>query len=77
LLNQEGYVAECSGDNIFIVKNGQVKTPATYVGLLDGVTRNEVIKIAHKQGIPLEETVFTRYELFTADEVFLTGTAAE
>lgn len=77
LLNQEGYVAECSGDNIFIVKNGVLKTPATYVGILEGVTRNEVIKIAKKQGITVEETIFTRYDLFIADEVFLTGSAAE
>lgn len=77
LLNQEGYVAECTGDNIFIVKNGVLKTPAVYVGLLEGVTRNEVIKLAKKSGIPVEETVFTRYDVFVADEVFLTGTAAE
>lgn len=77
LLNQEGYVAECSGDNIFIVKNGVLKTPATYVGILEGVTRNEVIKIAKKLGIIVEETIFTRYDLFIADEVFLTGSAAE
>ncbi|MGS0765573.1 branched-chain-amino-acid transaminase [Syntrophomonas curvata] len=77
LLNQEGYVAECSGDNIFIVKNGVIKTPALHVGMLEGVTRNEVIKLARTQGMELEETVFTRYDLFVADEVFLTGTAAE
>jgi branched-chain amino acid aminotransferase len=77
LLNQEGYVAECSGDNIFIVKNGVIKTPALHVGMLEGVTRNEVIKLARAQGMQLEETVFTRYDLFVADEVFLTGTAAE
>ena len=77
LLNQEGYVAECSGDNIFIVKNGVIKTPALYVGMLEGVTRNEVIKLARAEGLKLEETVFTRYDLFVADEVFLTGTAAE
>lgn len=77
LLNQEGYVAECSGDNIFIVKNGVIKTPALHVGMLEGVTRNEVIKLARANGMELEETVFTRYDLFVADEVFLTGTAAE
>jgi len=77
LLNQEGYVAECSGDNIFIVKNGVIKTPALHVGMLEGVTRNEVIKLALSRGMELEETVFTRYDLFVADEVFLTGTAAE
>lgn len=77
LLNQEGYVAECTGDNIFMVKNGVLKTPAKHIGLLEGVTRNEVIKLAQKAGISFEETTFTRYDLFTADEVFLTGTAAE
>lgn len=77
LLNQEGYVAECTGDNIFIVQNGILKTPATFVGLLEGVTRNEVIDAAKKRGIPVQETVFTRYDVFVADEVFLTGTAAE
>lgn len=77
LLNQEGYVAECTGDNIFIVKNGVLKTPGVHLGMLEGVTRNEVIKLARKNGIPVEETTFTRYDLFVADEVFLTGTAAE
>jgi len=77
MLNQEGYVAECTGDNIFIVKNGVLKTPALHVGMLEGVTRNEVIKLARAEDIPLEETVLTRYDLFTADEAFLTGTAAE
>ena len=77
LLNQEGYVAECTGDNIFIVKNGILKTPAIHLGLLEGVTRNEVIGIARKEGIEVQETTFTRYDLFVADEVFLTGTAAE
>lgn len=77
LLNQEGYVAECTGDNIFIVKNGILKTPATHIGLLEGVTRNEVIEIAQEVGITVQETTLTRYDLFVADEVFLTGTAAE
>jgi len=77
LLNQEGYVAECTGDNIFIVKNGILKTPAIHVGMLEGVTRNEVLKLASKRGISTQETTFTRYDLFVADEVFLTGTAAE
>lgn len=77
LLNQEGYVAECTGDNIFIIKNGVLKTPAPYVGLLEGVTRNAIIELAKKRGIPVQETVFPRYDLFTADECFLSGTAAE
>ncbi|NLU50763.1 MAG: branched-chain-amino-acid transaminase [Syntrophomonadaceae bacterium] len=77
LLNQEGFVAECTGDNIFIVKNGVLKTPAPYLGILEGVTRNAVIELAQKRGIPVQETVLPRYDLFTADECFLTGTAAE
>lgn len=77
LLNEQGYVAECTGDNIFIVKNGVLKTPAPFIGLLEGVTRNAVIELAKKNGIPVEETVLTRYDLYVADECFLTGTAAE
>ncbi len=77
LLNQEGYVAECTGDNIFMVKDGVLKTPAIHLGLLEGVTRNEVIKLAKSMGIEVQETTLTRYDFFVADEVFLTGTAAE
>lgn len=77
LLNEQGYVAECTGDNIFIVKNGILKTPAIHVGLLEGVTRNAVIELAQDAGIPVQETIFTRYDLYVADECFLTGTAAE
>ncbi|MDD4588313.1 MAG: branched-chain-amino-acid transaminase [Heliobacteriaceae bacterium] len=77
MLNQDGYVAECTGDNIFIVKNGRLITPPPYVGLLEGVTRNAVIDLARAQGIPFAEQVFTRYDLYVADEAFLSGTAAE
>ncbi|HHW61133.1 MAG TPA: branched-chain-amino-acid transaminase [Syntrophomonadaceae bacterium] len=77
MLNEEGYVAECTGDNIFMVKDGVLKTPAKHLGLLEGVTRNEVIRLAKEAGLQVEETTFTRYDLFVADEVFLTGTAAE
>ncbi|ADI02906.1 MAG TPA: branched-chain-amino-acid transaminase [Syntrophothermus lipocalidus] len=77
LLNQEGFVAECTGDNIFIVKNGVLKTPPPYAGILEGVTRNAVIELAQKRGIPVAEVMLPRYDLFTADECFLTGTAAE
>ncbi|NPV27316.1 MAG: branched-chain-amino-acid transaminase [Firmicutes bacterium] len=77
LLNHEGFVAEATGDNVFIVKNGVLKTPAPYCGLLEGITRNAVIELAKKRAIPVEETVIPRYELFVADECFLTGTAAE
>ncbi|HHV82148.1 MAG TPA: branched-chain-amino-acid transaminase, partial [Tepidanaerobacter syntrophicus] len=77
LLNNEDYVAECTGDNIFIVKNGVLITPPPYVGILVGITRNAIIEAAERLGIKVEEKVFTRYEVFTADECFLSGTAAE
>lgn len=77
LLNQEGYVAEATGDNIFIVKNGRLITPPPHAGILEGITRNTVMDLARKRGIPVEERLFTRYDIFNADECFLTGTAAE
>ncbi|GEA14149.1 MAG: branched-chain amino acid aminotransferase [Moorella sp. (in: firmicutes)] len=76
-LNKEGYVAEATGDNIFIVKNGQLITPPPFVGLLEGITRNAVMELAAGAGIPVYEKVFTRHDVYTADECFLTGTAAE
>ncbi|OPZ74162.1 MAG: Branched-chain-amino-acid aminotransferase [Firmicutes bacterium ADurb.Bin456] len=77
MLNKEGYVAEATGDNIFLVKKGVLITPPAYVGLLEGVTRNAVLDLAREKGIPTEEKVFTLYDVYNADEVFLTGTAAE
>lgn len=77
LLTQEGYVAECTGDNIFMVRDGVIKTPATHLGMLEGVTRNAVVELASKRGFKVEETVLTRYDFFTAHECWLTGTAAE
>ncbi len=78
MINNEGYVAECTGDNIFYVKKGEIFTPPSAMGALEGITRNTVMEIAQeKLGIEIKEKVFTRYELYTADEVFLTGTAAE
>ncbi|MDA0811683.1 MAG: branched-chain-amino-acid transaminase [Verrucomicrobia bacterium] len=77
MLNEQGYVAECTGDNIFIVKNGRILTPPVSAGALDGITRQVVIRICAELGIPLIEQLFGRYEVFTADECFLTGTAAE
>ncbi|MGB9859967.1 MAG: branched-chain-amino-acid transaminase, partial [Moorellaceae bacterium] len=77
LLNKEGYVAEATGDNIFIVKDGHLYTPPAYVGLLEGITRNTVLELARRLGLPAEERVFTRHEVYAADECFLTGTAAE
>lgn len=77
MLNSEGYVAECTGDNIFIVKNCALYTPPIHSGVLRGITRGAVIDIAHLKEIPVHEDVLTRYDLFNADECFLTGTAAE
>ncbi|MDF9408544.1 branched-chain-amino-acid transaminase [Pelotomaculum isophthalicicum JI] len=77
MLNSEGYVAEATGDNIFIIKNGVLATPPPYIGLLEGVTRNAVMDLARQAGIPVEEKVFTLHDVYNADECFLTGTAAE
>lgn len=77
MLNQEGYVSECTGDNIFIYRNGVLLTPPIYAGVLEGVTRNAVLEIARKIGIETKEELFTRHDVYTADECFLTGTAAE
>ena len=77
MLNAEGYVVECSGDNIFWVKNDVIVTPPVHMGILDGVTRNSVIDLARDAGMQVEERVFTRHDLYIADECFLTGTAAE
>ena len=77
MLNADGYVVECSGDNIFFVKNGTVVTPPTHIGILEGVTRNTVIGLAQNLGLVVEEKTFTRHDLYIADECFLTGTAAE
>ncbi|OQP11648.1 branched-chain amino acid aminotransferase [Geobacillus sp. 47C-IIb] len=77
ILNDQGYVAEGSGDNIFIVKNGVVYTPPGYVGALEGITRQAIIEIAEELGYTVKEEPFTRHDVYVADEVFLTGTAAE
>ncbi|HEY4600471.1 MAG TPA: branched-chain-amino-acid transaminase [Cerasibacillus sp.] len=77
MLNDQGYVAEGSADNVFIVKNDEILTPPGYVGALEGITRNAVMEIATKLGFTMKEEVFTRHDVYTADEVFLTGTAAE
>ena len=77
LLNFQGYVAECTGDNIFVVKNGKLLTPPTYLGALKGITRSAILQIAEGEGIPAEEKIMTRHDVFNADEMFLTGTAAE
>ena len=77
LLNSQGYVTECTGENIFYVKEKKVVTPPPYVGILKGITRTVVMRLASENGLSVREEVFTRHDLYTADEVFLTGTAAE
>ncbi|WLR44115.1 branched-chain-amino-acid transaminase [Bacillus carboniphilus] len=77
MLNDQGYVAEGSADNIFIIKNNQIITPPDYVGALEGITRGVIIEIAKELGYELKEQPFTRHDVYIADEVFLTGTAAE
>ena len=77
MLNTKGEVAECSGDNIFVVNNGKLHTPPTEAGILEGITRQTVIEIAGEMGIPVREVPMTRYDIFAADECFLTGSAAE
>lgn len=77
MLNHKGEVAECTGDNLFVVKNGVLKTPPPDAGILEGITRNFVIELAQKGGVPFRESTLTRHDVYVADEVFLTGTAAE
>jgi branched-chain amino acid aminotransferase len=77
MLNHQGYVAECSGDNIFVVKRGCLYTPPVYAGALGGITRQVVIDMARQLNLTLKEITLTRYDLFVADEIFLTGTGAE
>ena len=77
LLDNEGYVAEGSGENIFIVKNGVLQTPPLSSPVLNGITRDSVLRLARDQGIPVKEEKFTRDTMYLADELFMTGTAAE
>ena len=77
MLNDLGLVAECTGDNIFIVRDGVISTPPLTAGALDGITRGVVFDIANELGIPIRERDFSRHDVYTADECFLTGTAAE
>ncbi|WP_078430189.1 branched-chain-amino-acid transaminase [Alkalihalobacterium alkalinitrilicum] len=77
MLNNEGYVAEGSADNVFIVKGNKILTPPGYIGALEGITRNAIIDIAKDLGYEVKEEPFTRHDVYVADEVFLTGTAAE
>ncbi|MEY2466064.1 MAG: branched-chain amino acid aminotransferase [Verrucomicrobiota bacterium] len=77
MLNAEGFVSECTGDNIFIVKEGKLLTPPLSAGALYGITRGVVMDLAQKAGMPVSEPNLTRYDVFNADECFLTGTGAE
>ncbi len=77
MLNEQGFVAECTGDNIFVVRDGKIFTPPVSSGSLNGITRSVVIELARAEGFDLVESEMTRYDLYTADEFFLTGTAAE
>ena len=77
MYNHMGYVAEATGDNVFIVRNGAIYTPPVQAGSLDGITRQVVIRLAEKENIKVVEKDLTRFDLYVADELFLTGTAAE
>ncbi|HHW74183.1 MAG TPA: branched-chain-amino-acid transaminase [Firmicutes bacterium] len=77
MLNPQGYVAEATGDNIFMIREGALITPPSYANILEGVTRNAVIELARRRGMTVKEELFTRHDLYSAGQVFLTGTAAE
>ena len=77
MLNHKGEVAEASGDNVFAIRNGTIMTPPSHSGALEGLTRNKVIELALEAGYEVIESPMARYDLYVADEVFLTGTAAE
>lgn len=77
MLNAKGEVAECTGDNIFIVRKGVIQTPPIDAGILEGITREAVIDIAAEMKVPLQQIALTRHDIFIADECFLTGSAAE
>lgn len=77
MLNIQGYVAEATGDNIFLVRNGKLITPPPYAGILEGITRNTVMDLARGMGIQVEEKLFTLFDVYSTEECFLTGTAAE
>ena len=77
MLNEQGYVSECTGDNVFLIHKGKLITPASHAGALVGITRQVAIEVAQALKIPVVETNITRYDVWNADECFLTGTAAE
>ncbi len=77
MLNPQGFVSEATGDNLFIIRNGELLTPPTEAGILEGITRNVVMALARDMGITVREKMMSRYDIYTSDEMFLTGTAAE
>ena len=77
MLNHKGEVAECTGDNIFVVRRGELHTPSVDAGILEGITRDAVMELASAAGIKVVERTMDRHDIYTADECFLTGTAAE
>jgi branched-chain amino acid aminotransferase len=77
MLDSAGAVAEGSGQNLFVVKGGRLRTPPPYAGILKGVTRDVVIELATGAGYQVEESILNRYDVYTADEAFFTGTASE
>ncbi len=77
MLNDQGYVAECTGDNLFVIRKGEILTPSASQGALKGITRDAIFDIAAEIGVPMREANLTRYDVWCADECFLTGTAAE
>ena len=77
MLNSQGYVVECTGDNLFMVRDGELLTPSAFLGALDGITKETIIEIAGKTSIPVKEAMLTKYDLYNADEIFLSGTGAE
>lgn len=77
MLTQDGYVAECTADNLFVVRGGRLLTPPAWQGILEGITRGAVLELARKRRLPTAEEPITRYDVYTAQEAFMTGTAAE
>jgi len=77
MLNHQGQIAEATGDNIFLIRDGVIRTPHASCGALEGITRNTVIQLGREAGYTVEETILTPFDVFTSDEAFLTGTAAE
>ncbi|HEY2881845.1 MAG TPA: aminotransferase class IV, partial [Pirellulales bacterium] len=77
MLNHKGEIAECTGDNIFLVREGVLQTPPLDAGILEGITRDAIIELTKKAGIEVREMSLTRHDVYIADECFLTGSAAE